>query len=253
MKSSSTPVMTCRAMTRRRWLAASAAASLAAYLAPLRSLAGSAPARVLLLGDSMIAGALGLYLERNLRDQHQYVVHRHGKSSTGLARPDFYNWETQGRAQVEEFRPDAVVTMFGGNDGQGLHMGRKAEPQWIRWNEPQWEEEYSRRMRAFCDAVAPPERALLWIGMPVVRPKKMHDRMQVINRIYQEVLAGRGPKARFLETWSVLANPAGEYVDRIAISGKRTLVRAGDGVHLTRRGARHLADHLTPQIVGSLA
>ena len=47
--------------------------------------------RVLVIGDSMIAGGFGLYLARALGEDRGYDVTRRGKSSSGLARPDFFN------------------------------------------------------------------------------------------------------------------------------------------------------------------
>ena len=105
--------------------------------------------RVLILGDSMIAGALGLFLENGLRKEHGYEVLRYGKSSTGLARPDFFDWMKEARRQLEAFPdPDAVVAMFGGNDVQGLHMGKKGKGQteWIVWQDPE----------LFCESMSRP-------------------------------------------------------------------------------------------------
>ena len=48
--------------------------------------------KILILGDSMIAGGVGLFLENGLRKVHGHEVRRKGKSSTGLARPDFFSW-----------------------------------------------------------------------------------------------------------------------------------------------------------------
>lgn len=214
---------------------------------------GTAATKILIVGDSMIAGAIGLFLERGLRDEHGYQVRRKGKSSTGLARPDFFSWPEEAKAQVLAFQPDVAVAMFGGNDVQGLRMPDRG---WIRWPEPGWGEEYARRVNAFADIVAPGGRPLFWIGMPVMRPEKFHVRVQRVNTIYRAEMAIR-PGARFVDIWRLLADPEGAYADRLdedgAPGGKTVRVRAGDGIHLSVEGARRVAAYVRAIIHGGLS
>ncbi|MEE9382113.1 MAG: DUF459 domain-containing protein [Nannocystaceae bacterium] len=254
VESSSTRHMMSRAGTSRRaWLAGALAGVTAAYLAPIsRAVAQEAGTKILILGDSMIAGAFGLYLERELTRRYGYLVKRRGKSSSGLARPDFFDWLKEGARQRERVSPDAVVVMFGGNDGQGLHMGKRNKPEWIRWNDAGWTGEYARRVSAFYDQVAPSGERVFWLGMPVMRPQKLNRRVQVMNEIFREQMHLRGPRAHFLDIWPVLAGPDGGYAERLRMGNKRIKVRAGDGVHLTRRGAHHVVAHVAPRIDGPL-
>jgi hypothetical protein len=240
-------------LTRRRLLRASAAV-LAAFALPRASRADepvadaptdpSARKKILIVGDSMIAGGLGLFLENGLRKVHGHEVRRKGKSSTGLARPDFFSWPKEAQAQLASFTPDAVVAMFGGNDVQGLYMGKGA---WVTWPEPEWPVEYARRVNAFADLVAPDGRPLFWIGMPVMRPEKFHVRVQRVNTIYRAEMAIR-PGARFIDIWRLLADADGNYSDRIDIDGlpggKTERVRAGDGIHLSVAGAHRVEAHV---------
>jgi hypothetical protein len=207
--------------------------------------------KVSILGDSMIAGGFGLYLEQALEKKQGHAVARHGKSSTGLARPDFYDWIKQGRHERESQHPDAVVVMFGGNDGQGLWMGKKAEPKWIRYEEENWTPEYRRRVNAFADTVTGGGETLIWIGMPVMRPSKLHKRVGHMNDIYRAEMAIR-PRAHFVDIWPLLADAAGKYTDHVKIEGKRVRVRAQDGVHLSRSGAHHLVGQVAPKIADIL-
>ncbi len=233
----------------RRQFVRAAVLSTAWIALPKRAIAHVSP-KILILGDSMIAGGFGLYLENALRKLHGYRVRRKGKSSSGLARPDFFDWMKEARAQVDVFSPDATVVMFGGNDVQGLWMGKDA---WIRWPDEGWNHEYSRRVHAFCDIVAPRVSEssqvprVFWVGMPVMRPKKFHVRVQRINTIVRDVLSAR-PGATFIDTWSVLADARGQYTDRLDIDGEGgktpVRVRAKDGIHLTVAGAHHLESHV---------
>ena len=209
--------------------------------------------RVLVIGDSMIAGGFGLYLARALGEDRGYDVTRRGKSSSGLSRPDFFDWPAEAKRLVGETPYDATVVMFGGNDVQGLYMGKG---EWITWDDEGWSEEYARRVNALADIVAPDGQQLFWIGMPVMRPSKFHARVQRVNTIYRAEMAIR-PNALFIDIWSVLADEDGQYSDHIYVTPpgevaegeeppkrKKVLVRAGDGIHLTVAGAHYLTDHI---------
>ena len=244
-----------RNLTRRRLLQATAL-TLGAALLPRTASAADPPTaeapgkQILILGDSMIAGAVGLFLENGLRKQHGYQVRRKGKSSTGLARPDFFSWPKEAKAQIDAYAkdgtggPDAVVAMFGGNDVQGLYMGKG---EWVTWPEPGWPAEYARRVNAFADIVAPNGRPLFWIGMPVMRPEKFHVRVQRVNTIFRAEMAIR-PGGHFIDIWRLLADASGNYTDRLDIDGvpggKTERVRAGDGIHLSVAGAHRVEAHV---------
>lgn len=211
-----------------------------------------APLRVLMVGDSMIAGAFGLFLERRLEQDYGLSVDRSGKSSTGLSRPDFYDWI----AEVEKLRGrggpyDAVICMFGGNDGQGQYMGRGADPTWIRYGESGWDDEYRRRVVAFAKAATGGVSALYWVGMPVMGLDRLHARMRHLNRIYRGELCVR-PRANFIDIWRTLADSKGRFVQRKRLGRKRVSIRAGDGVHLTSAGATYLVKDVAPRIANHL-
>jgi uncharacterized protein len=243
--------------SRRIWLHGLAAAAGAALLPkPARAAetAGEvARTRILIVGDSMIAGGVGLFLENGLRKVHGYEVRRKGKSSTGLARPDFFAWPKEAQKQVDEFAPDAAVVMFGGNDVQGLRMPDKG---WITWPEPEWPDEYARRVNAFADIVAAGGKPLFWIGMPVMRPEKFHARVQRVNTIYRAEMAIR-PGAHFIDIWRLLADDDGDYTDRLDADGepggKKVRVRAGDGIHLSVAGAQRVEAHVRAIVHGVLS
>ena len=72
------------------------------------------------------------------------------KVSSGLARPDFFDWPAEIDAKLPEVDPDIVVATFGGNDAQGLSVangdfivGRPGER-----TRPSGVAEYGRRVPA---------------------------------------------------------------------------------------------------------
>jgi hypothetical protein len=235
-------------LTRRRALALLAGVPTLALLpCPARA---EAP-RILMIGSSTMAGGFGLYLGQDLEREHGCVIDRQGKPSTGLARPDFHDWVKAGAAARAAFRPDVVLCLFGGNDGQGLYMGRRAAEEWIRWGEPGWIPEYRRRVNAFADAVAPSlTERLVWIGMQQVRAEQLRSRVAIMNEVFETEMALR-PNARYVDTWGALSDN-GKYSDHMTVAGKRSRVRTGDGVHVTPSGAHVLADHVRPHVVAML-
>ncbi len=266
-------------LTRRGWMTGVAGLAGAAAWMPGRARADrygpEGGTRVLVLGDSMIAGGFGLYLARALGEERGYDVTRRGKSSSGLSRPDFFDWIAEAKRLVGDTPFDATVVMFGGNDVQGLYMGKG---EWIRWEDEGWSEEYARRVNALAEIVAPDEQQLFWIGMPVMRPSKFHARVQRVNTIYRAEMAIR-PKALFVDIWSVLADEDGQYADHIyvgppeeteeteetadgapeegapkpKVKRKKVLVRASDGIHLTVAGAHYLTAHVERVVHGKLS
>ena len=77
------------------------------------------PALVYIAGDSD-AGTFGPYLEQLLDESGIVDVELDYKVSSGLARPDFYDWNDRFALQVPALDPEIVVVTFGGNDSQGL-------------------------------------------------------------------------------------------------------------------------------------
>ncbi len=230
--------------TRRGLLLAAAAGMLASR--PARA----AGRRLLLVGGSSMAGALGLALEHELAAAGHHVV-RKARAATGLARPDYYDWIAAARTLVARHRPDAAVVNLGGNDGQSLFMGEDHEPRWVRWEDSAWPDAYRDRVAALCDALAPNGQPVFWIGMPIPRQPKLRRRLQRINDIARAHVSAR-PGGRYLDTWTTLA-PGGTFTSHMVLRGKTVQVRSDDGVHLTRAGARHLAADLAPRIVADLA
>lgn len=249
------PLVMVRIMERtrldRRTFLLGVTAGLTASMLPRAAAAGESGQRILLMGGSQIAGGLGLYLQRRL-EELGYTVHRKAKSSTGLARPDFYDWQAEAAKQYEEFQPHATLCLFGGNDGQGLHMGKGASPQWIGWDDDGWSTEYGRRVEQFAAAIAPAGEPVFWVGMPVMRASKLRSRMQRLNEIFRATMEAR-PGGHFVDTWSVLADADGRFTDTLVLGGKRITVRTEDGVHYTLDGAKVLAGHVVPQVVAGLS
>jgi hypothetical protein len=229
--------------TRRAFVASSAAAVMTSAL-PARA-DSKTPVRFLLVGSSMMAGAFGLYMGQQLSRQG-HEVERVTRSASGLSRPDFFNWPKVMKESCDAFRPDVTVVMFGANDAQSINRPG-LDPRWIYWDDPRWTDLYGRRVSAFSD-IATSWGRIVWVGLPIMRPSKLDRRLGRINRIYKAEMSHRR-HGLFIDTRGVLADERGKYTDHLPVDGKRALLRANDGVHVTGKGAKLLLEHAMPQIV----
>jgi hypothetical protein len=227
------------ALTRRHLLIGTVAAM------ALPRVARAASAKVLMIGDSMIATALGQRLEYGL-SREGLTVHRRGKSSSGLARPDFFDWLDEARKLHERHRPDSTVLMMGGNDTQSL----KLEDGWINWGEDGWRGEYVSRVHDLLGIVSPNKEPVCWIGLPIVRSPGYRKKVERINGMLRDAVeAHRG--GRFVSSWNALTRD-GKYTQTMKLAGKQQDVRGEDGVHLTLAGAHLLERKVRPAVLESI-
>lgn len=160
--------------------------------------------------------------------------------STGLTRPDYFNWPAHLAAELERLDPEAVVIMFGANDAQGLETD---DGQVFGVLTEGWIEEYQRRVAGTMDLLRDPdgERIVYWVGQPIMRSAGFSERMAGLNAIYREEADTR-PWVRYVDSYSLFADDAGQYEAFLpGVDGQVQDLRQGDGIHLSRAGGDLLA------------
>lgn len=200
------------------------------------------PPDVVVLGSSSINGALGRMIEERLIGAG-LRVRRVGRSSSGFARPDFFDWSAQIPSLGDLRAMRGVVIYMGGNDTQAIRLTRAEQPDrggasWIPFrDEARWREVYVARVRRFVEALCAggARRAVLLLPADGDR-EGWSDRIQRVQDA--QVLGVRGTRC------GVVVDPRGREVGR----GDTT-----DGVHLSRRGARDLLLRIGPPIVAAIA
>jgi lysophospholipase L1-like esterase len=229
--------------TGRRGIRLPAAGGLREYtLLPVRSPTHENPERILVIGDSFAIG-LGLGISRDLPGNLVKVV-RQGRESTGLARPDYFDWTTQVGVDVQRFRPDVIVAMLGGNDFQDLvvpghHSVRRF---WV----DQWNALYRQRVSKLMALATSGGARLVWVGLPPSKSPVLTDSgVQRMNSIYRTE-ATFHPGVVYVDSWHLFARNGGySAFMRLGRSHHLTQVREGDGVHFSVVGYQHLADVVT--------
>jgi hypothetical protein len=203
------------------------------------------PARLLVVGDSD-AGTFGPYLDVLMDDTGVVDSEVDYKVSSGLSRPDFFDWPDHVRTKLEEVDPDIVVVTFGGNDAQGMATVDGEFPD--DWANPvsqrrTWFPEYRRRVGEFTDLLlAHPDRTVIWVGIPNDDNPEVTERLAVQDEAVRAALRRR-PRVIFVDTWQRFSGRDGNWAEYVIDprDNRGKDVRADDGFHLNENGAEILA------------
>lgn len=214
-------------------------------LPELRVPTAAAPLRIVVAGDST-AKSLGEALKPSAADQPELAIDIQGKVSTGLARSDYFNWGARMAAIIEESDPEVVLFMVGANDGQAIIESDGTVV--ARFDTPEWETEYRRRIAGIMDLNHGGSRRLIWVGEPNVGTGNVQRAVQVGNRVAAEEAAKR-PWVTFFDLAAVVAGPDGGFAEFIVLpDGSSARCYAGDGVHLSVKCLDLVMGELLPAI-----
>jgi catechol 2,3-dioxygenase-like lactoylglutathione lyase family enzyme/lysophospholipase L1-like esterase len=211
---------------------------LAIAIAPVSAQRGRAIHEdVLLVGSSSVNGALGRVIESELERATGLSVRRIGHSSTGLSRPDFFDWNAEVRRLGDLHTTRGVIVYLGGNDTQAIYLMREDAPErptdpWIRWSEEsRWTPLYTRRVTTFVDGLCAAGAPRVVFVLPADGEREGWS--ERIHRVQEAQAAG------------VRASRCGSVVDPRGVAVERGTV---DGVHLSRTGARAVWDRIGPML-----
>jgi hypothetical protein len=205
------------------------------------------------VGDSD-AGTFGPYLEELLDGTQIVDTELNYKVSSGLARPDFFDWPAELRETLPEADPDIVVVTFGGNDAQGLSV---IDGEFIIGdpvaNEAEWSEEYTSRAGEVMDLLLEDGRTVIWVGIPNDDNPEVTERMAIQDQAAKAAAATR-PEVIFIDTWTRFSGRDGGWAEFVIDprDGEGKDVRAGDGFHLNTTGAEILALDIAQAVRDSL-
>lgn len=161
------------------------------------------------------------------------------RNSSGLTRPDFFDWPKTVKPLVAGRAPEGLLLSFGANDTQGLFMA--TERRVAQLGTPEWGDEYAKRVRAFVDLFTNKGTEVFVLGQPFDPSRKYAPLMRAVNDAFKKA-ADQGPHSTYLDGEGMLADAEGHYQKTIPDShGKAVPLRNDDGIHLTHEGARYLA------------
>lgn len=206
-----------------------------------RTPTASAPLQVAVIGDSMMQ-VLGQSIVNGAAGDDRVETSLEYRVSTGLTRPDYFDWPGRITELLAAGPLDAAVVMYGANDAQGMVRPTGSEP----FGTPVWLDEYRRRVGWVMDALVAGGTETYWVGQPVMRSDSFSARMASLNEVYASE-AARRDRVTYVDAWAVLSVD-GAYASHLDDGGGPTSVRQSDGIHLSRAGGDRLAAVVLDQI-----
>jgi hypothetical protein len=189
-------------------------------------------------GDSLSIG-LASELEKSLGAKPGLGYVSLGKVSSGLAHPDFFDWERNMESLARRYRPDAVAVMLGTNDNKHLRMPDGSQ---IFYGTPEWDKAYAGRVKRMVEIIRShnEQATVFWIGAPITGVEDLNRDLRHINAIAKKTMATLRD-CHYVDTWRLFSAPDGGFAfSRPDVEGGATL-RARDGIHMTAAGSQALA------------
>lgn len=211
---------------------------------PLRAPTAEAPLRLWVGGDSLTE-AFGDSLVTASAATGVISAELDFQYSSGLARPDCYDWPGHFVEVIADRHPEVMVVMFGANDAQGMEL-----PDGVHQvGDPEWNTEYTRRVDLVMTYLTQQGVRVYWIGQPIMRSGEFDQKMQLLNGIYaQQADAHDG--VVYFDSRPLFQDTAGGYTDYLPDQGGQLqLARQGDGIHLTTFGGDRLAAPVLERIL----
>jgi uncharacterized protein len=202
----------------------------------------SKPLQLWIGGDSLVS-EFGPALADVVARTHRGVAEVDFRFSTGLSRPDFFDWPEHLDKTVRRTDPDVLVVMFGANDAQNISVRGEV----LDFGSADWKAEYAGRVGSLMDRLRSQGRGLYWVGQPIMASADFDARMSLLNEIYRAE-AKRRPGVTYIDTRALFAAD-GAFSAYLDDDGQRVLMRQQDGVHLTRAGGERLAARVFETIV----
>jgi hypothetical protein len=228
-------------------------------VAMLLASAATAPARaeskvkVGFIGDSTADGLWGGVTRLVPRDsclKGNVELGRFGRNSTGLTRPDRFNWADEVRKIAASFKPNLFVMSLGLNDRQSVVVDGKVTLE----TTSEYPARYKDRITAVLTNVAATGAHLLWIGLPAMRDAAPDRDAREKNKLFAEAIRDFGNgKIQYVPPWRLNDRDDDKFAsfgpDQ---SGRIIQIRASDGEHFTPAGELLVAAYLLPKIIAIL-
>src|SRR3984893_16816753 len=198
---------------------------------------------VAVLGDSL-AQMLAQGLSDAFESRPEVAILRKAKEDSGLVRNDFFDWsQATGDLLGSGEKIDFAVMLIGSNARQPLRDANGSyEPR-----SPEWQAAYTQRIETIAATLRNKKIPLVWVGLPILRSERLSTDALAFNEFYRTYAEKSG--ATYIDIWEAFADEAGKYrAIGPDINGQTMRLRAADGVHFTKAGARKLAHFVEPEI-----
>ncbi len=115
------------------------------------------------------------------------------------------------------------------------------------YHSEKWEELYSKRIDETIAALKSANIPVLWVGLPSIRGQKSTADALYLNEFFRARSEAAG--ILYVDVWDGFVDEQGRYSNRGPdFEGQMRVLRAGDGVHFTKFGARKLAHYVEREL-----
>jgi hypothetical protein len=223
--------------------------------------------KVVVLGDSM-ADWLAYGLEEAFAESSPDlgVVRKHRTGSTLLRNdPRDFDWSQGAREALAGDKVDFAVMMIGLSDRHAIRERpplklpapgqpptsqddeRKGAGTLHEFRSEKWIELYTKRLDEVIAVLKAKKVPVLWVGLPPIRGPRARSDLSFLNELFKARAERAG--ITYVDVWEGFVDEDGEYSQYGPdVLGQVRRLRAGDGVHFTRFGARKLAHFVDREI-----
>lgn len=186
--------------------------------------------QVLLMGDSIMM-SVGPAIKKDVVDRLKGEAVLKAKVSTGLARPDVFDWREELLGTLTQDRFDYVVILMGTNDSQDFIDG----DQLYTYGSKGWVKIYNKRIEDLLSLACLGAKHVIWLGLPPMQSEAFNLKAARING-WAKQQARKQSCAKYVPMDSIVGDQSGHFVSYLEIRKKLEKVRTVDGIHLTAFG-----------------
>lgn len=193
------------------------------------------------IGSSTLGSPLGELLDKSLK-KRGFQFRKWAKASSGLARPDYFDWPPKVPEIIREWKPDAWIVNLGTNDFQAIFVNKR---KWIKPEDDEagWKAEYARRVDEVLELTAgkDKEKLVIWVGPSPFPDAKAKWLSQVINDVIKTRIKAFGGNVFYIDSTDPLIDKSGEIIRQYrGADGKMKPVFRKDNIHMTVEAVRDL-------------
>jgi hypothetical protein len=224
------------------------AALLRQYAGPFQQLektiAAGGRIRVGVFGDSFGDG-VWWGMAHQLPSKAGFDVVKFSQPATGFTRYKSLNLETRAAEQLGDAPLDIAIISFGANDAQGIIT---PEGKYAKFMGPLWQQEIGGRIDRFVALMRRHHAMVYWVGLPRMGKESFDSEAMAVNAFYAARVTQLG--VPFIDTRPVASDAHGQFAAYLddPKTGKRTLIRAPDGIHMSMAGYLWITHGLADRI-----
>ncbi|MFO0990996.1 MAG: DUF459 domain-containing protein [Hyphomicrobiales bacterium] len=190
---------------------------------------------VFVLGDSL-AGGLFAGMERLTIGDKEIHVGGRFKEDSGIARPEFYDWNDAIPKILESNKVDIAVILIGTNDAQPMIDGVEK----LEFGTPQWTALYSREIDRLINTLKQDGAAVYWVSLPPMQAPSYNASIAEIAEIQKR--QAQAASIKYIDVRAALTDPDGKMMVRGPDdTGDLRKIRDNDGIHFMKVGNNKLA------------